>query len=110
MPEGLAAAEASGVTLLLHTEVTPDLRAEGWARDTVRHVQQLRKEIDLNIEDRIHLRYATEAAELAQAVETWRDYIMAETLALSMASDLGTGSEKAIEVGGAGLRIQIERA
>ncbi len=90
--------------------MTPELRAEGWARDAVRHVQQYRKELDLNIEDRIHLRYATESAELAEAVETWRDYIMAETLSLSMERGPGPGDSKTVEIGGAELTVQVEKA
>ena len=106
-PDNLAVAEAAGVMLVLNTQVTPALRAEGWARDTVRHVQQLRKEANLNIEDRIHLRYATESAELADAIEQWRDYIMAETLALSMAAGSGEGASKAVRIGGADLTLQL---
>ena len=110
MAEHLAAAEAGGVTLILDTEITPDLRAEGLSRDTVRHVQQYRKELDLNIEDRIHLRCAAEGDELRDAVERWRDYIMAETLALSMEPVLAEGDSKTVRIGDADLTIQIARA
>ncbi|MFO8007852.1 MAG: class I tRNA ligase family protein, partial [Candidatus Brocadiia bacterium] len=110
MPENLAAAEAGEASLLLDTQVTPELRAEGWARDGVRHVQQYRKELDLNIEDRIHLRYATESGDLAEALEEWRDYIMAETLSLSMERGLEPGDSKTVEIGGAELTLQVEKA
>ena len=110
MPENLAAVTLGAITLILDTTITPELQAEGWARDAVRHIQQLRKERDLNIEDRIHLRCATEAEELAQAIETWRDYIMAETLSLSMESEIGEGESKTIRIGSADVNIQIEKA
>jgi isoleucyl-tRNA synthetase len=110
MPAHLAVAQAGGVSLILDTEITPELEAEGWARDTVRHVQQLRKELDLNIEDRIRLRYQTEAPALARAIETWRGYVMAETLALSMEPALVQGAWKAVRIDGAELRIQVARA
>ena len=64
MPEHLKATESGEVTLILETAITPELRAEGWGRDTVRFVQQLRKETELNIEDHIHLRYETASKEL----------------------------------------------
>ena len=76
----------------------------------MRHVQQLRKEADLNIEDRIHLHYSTESDGLAAAIETWRDYIMAETLSVSMATGQGEGSAKTVRIGGAELHIQVARA
>jgi len=110
MPANLAVAQAAGVMLVLDTELTPELRAEGWARDTVRHVQQLRKDVDLNIEDRIDLRYATESAELSEAIETWRHHIMAETLSLSMQTGVTADDAKTVKIGGAELRIQVEKA
>jgi len=110
MPEHLCAAEAEGVTLILDTAVTPELLAEGWARDTVRHIQEMRKEIGLNIEDRVHLRYSTDKEELARALATWRDYIMGETLSLTMEPGVPEGSGKVVEVGGASLRLEVSRA
>ncbi|GIU84423.1 MAG: isoleucine--tRNA ligase [Acidimicrobiales bacterium] len=47
---------AGGALLVsLDTNVTDDLRAEGWARDLVRHIQQTRKSRQLHVTDRIHL-------------------------------------------------------
>ncbi|MHC5034987.1 MAG: DUF5915 domain-containing protein, partial [Planctomycetota bacterium] len=109
MPEHLAMAEVNDVKLILDAEVTPELRAEGWARDTVRHIQQYRKELDLNIEDRIHLRYEA-GGELAGAIESWRDYIMAETLSVLMEAGVGEGASKAVRIGGTELQIQVEKA
>ena len=109
-PENVAVAEAAGVMLVLNTEITPELRAEGWARDTVRHVQQLRKEADLNIEDRIRLHYATDSADLAAAVQAWRDYVMAETLSVSMEAGRGEGASKTVRIGDAELTICLARA
>ena len=43
------------------------------AREVVRHVQELRKKADLNIEDRIVLYLGTDGAELKKAIETHRD-------------------------------------
>jgi len=110
LPDHLVEGQAGTVRLLLDTGITPELQAEGWARDTVRHVQQLRKEAGLNIEDRIHLRYATDSEPLAAAIEAWRDYIMAETLALSMEPGEGEGPSRTASIGGAELRIQVSKA
>ena len=110
MPEHLAFAEAGDVTLVLNTEITPELRDEGWARDTVRHVQQLRKEAGLNIEDHIHLRWATDAADLAAAIGKWRDYVMGETLTETMEQGTGEGGAKTVKIGGADLTIHVRKA
>ena len=48
-------------------------------RDFVRHVQNLRKEADFNVDDRITLYYEAEG-DLAEAIDTHADYIRTETL------------------------------
>jgi isoleucyl-tRNA synthetase len=111
MPPHLLSAQLGGATLVLDTEITPELRDEGAARDTVRHIQQLRKEMDLNIEDRIRLRYATDSVELARAIDTWRRYICAETLSVEMTpASRGQGQFKCVEVDGIELHLQIQKA
>ena len=55
--DGVTAAALPGnnAIVVLDTELTPELEAEGLARDLVRYVQQLRKDKGLNIADRIRL-------------------------------------------------------
>jgi len=77
--EGLAVASERGVTVAVETVLTPELRAEGLAREVIRRVQNLRKEAGFDLDDRIVTVYRTEG-ELAEAVEAWRDLIAAETL------------------------------
>ncbi|MBI3464238.1 MAG: isoleucine--tRNA ligase [Planctomycetes bacterium] len=91
----------------------PELEREGLARDAVRHVQQLRKEADLDIQDRIVVRYETADAELAQAIEEWADYIKAETLCTDFArgSPEGPGWHvKDVRIGKLTLRLALKRA
>ena len=77
--EGYAVASEGAYLAALVTELTPELVAEGLAREFVRRVQDARKAADLDIADRIRLYYiATPTLQLA--VESYRDYIMAETL------------------------------
>jgi isoleucyl-tRNA synthetase len=64
----------------LDTEITPELRLEGVSRELVRQIQERRKRLGFNIEDRINVHY--EAAGVpAEALNAFRDYVMAETLA-----------------------------
>ena len=78
----------SGTFVVLDTELTPELEAEGYARDVVRAVQDERKNAGLHIADRIDLAL-TVPAEHVSDVETWRDMIAAETLALSVSVEAG---------------------
>ena len=79
---------ASGTFVVLDTELTPELEAEGYARDVVRAVQDERKNAGLHIADRIDLSLTVPADHVAD-VETWRDMIAAETLALSLEVEAG---------------------
>lgn len=78
------AADDRGVQIALSLVITPELKREGMARDFVRQVQQLRKDADLEIENRIRVSYAAEDAETLAAITEWDDYIRSETLADSL--------------------------
>ena len=82
-----------GIQVALSTELTPELVHEGIARDFVRHVQQLRKDADLQIEDRIVIQVANVGADVTQALEQWRDYILTETLANKLSTDASSSVE-----------------
>ncbi len=56
-----------------------ELIAEGLAREVVNRIQKTRKELGLNVADRIRLTYEADTA-LADAIERHRDYIAGETL------------------------------
>ncbi|MEV4707104.1 isoleucine--tRNA ligase [Actinoplanes sp. NPDC049316] len=81
--ENSAPLPAGRGVVVLDTEVTPELAAEGLARDVIRVVQQARRDAGLDVSDRIALIVAASAAVRA-AVETHRDFVAAETLATSL--------------------------
>ena len=72
----------TGGFVALDTAVTPELAAEGLARDLVRAVQQARREADLDVSDRISLSIAGSDAVL-EAARTHEELITRETLATS---------------------------
>ena len=77
--DGLATAEDRLLTVAIDTTLTPELKAEGLAREIVRRVQAQRKNADFNIEDRITTWFLA-SDDLAEVFQTWGDYIQAETL------------------------------
>ena len=90
--------------VLLNTLVTAELEAEGLARDAVRHIQQARKDADLDVSDRISLALVADADSVA-ALEAHRDFIASETLALEFkitagnpSGDLSVGQSGKIEI------------
>jgi len=81
--EGLAVVSERGLTVAVDVVLTPELISEGLAREVVRRVQNLRKQADFDLADRIVSTYKTDD-ELARAIETGRDFIMAETLSIEL--------------------------
>lgn len=82
--EGFAVAEEGAYVAALVTDLTPELVAEGLAREFVRRVQDLRKTAELDVADRIEL-FVEASAGLKSAVEAHADYIKAETLTVKLA-------------------------
>lgn len=81
---------SSGGFVLLDTATTPELEAEGLARDVIRAVQQARKEADLDVSDRILLSLGSDD-EGRMAIERHRDLIAAETLAVDVTIGVAIG-------------------
>ena len=90
--EGLAVASDKFMTVAVDAQLTPELRAEGLAREVVRRVQAMRKDAGFNIEDRITTFYQA-SGEMAQVLQTWSEYIKAETLSTELLA--GEGDEGA---------------
>ena len=78
--EGYACGEDGGYLTALDTTLTPELIAEGTAREMIRSVQDARKLAGLDVSDRIVLGISGSAGIEASLAEH-RDYLMAETLA-----------------------------
>ncbi|MFD0556429.1 isoleucyl-tRNA synthetase [Stackebrandtia endophytica] len=97
--------------VVLDTEVTPELYAEGIARDVVRVVQQARKEADLEVTDRIELRLDT-PQEVVDAVSAHRDFVAGETLATSVEfAPIGAAEGTTGEAGdGTTVRVLVTKA
>lgn len=73
----------SGGFVVLNTEVTPELEAEGLARDMVRAIQQARKDAGLNVSDRIRTTVAA-AQNVLDALLANAELVKTETLTLEL--------------------------
>jgi isoleucyl-tRNA synthetase len=84
-------ATAAGETVALDLTVSDTLRAEGWAREVVRLVQDARTSAGLRVSDRIELRWATSDGDLAAALAAYRELIAGEVLAVTFGPGEGPG-------------------
>ncbi|GAB2749975.1 isoleucine--tRNA ligase [Amycolatopsis magusensis] len=101
-----AAAElpAGSGLVLLDTAVTPELAAEGLARDLVRVVQQARRDTGLEVADRIELTVDA-PAEVTEAVRAHEEFVAGETLAVAVAyGDVPDGSTGTV---GDGVKVTV---
>ncbi len=80
---GFVAQEDKGVTVVLDTNLTDALINEGYAREVISKLQNMRKDAGFEVTDRIDVR-CTCGDKLAAAIEAGRDMIMRGTLALTL--------------------------
>ena len=106
---GWAAAQGRSCVVVLSTELTPELIAEGHARELVRVIQERRKEIGCDFTDRIALGIQTDSAELRAAAQQFAHYICRETLALEMHLGELPGAEPAkVDVSGMDVSLFVK--
>ena len=103
---GLVVASEGAIVVGLETALTPELIAEGLAREFVSHVQAMRKEADFEVTQRIALAVACDA-ELRAALEGHLDYVKNETLATAVTLADGAGD---IDLNGHKTSISVEKA
>lgn len=96
--------------VLLDTTVTHELKAEGFAREIVRHVQNARKLAGLDVENRIVLSLSTDNELLSDALENNIALIANETLATKVSTnELDYAYIKEVKVDDCPLRISLEK-
>lgn len=78
--EGFTVAMENNLFVILETTLTQELIDEGYAREFISKVQQMRKNNGYEMMDRIEIYYDGDD-EIAKGVDTHREYIMGETLA-----------------------------
>lgn len=104
-PEWTAALADGAGLVVLDGEVTPELEAEGWAKDRIRELQELRKTTGLEVSDRISVVIDVPAEKLEWA-QTHAGLISGEVLATSF--EFGSVAQGA-DIGD-GVRVTIAKA
>ncbi len=96
------------LTVGLDSRISDELRKEGYVRDLVRGIQNLRKESALNVTDRISLKVHGDS-ELSDAFQMFRDFVSSETLSSSAVFENFEGGTE-VEAEDRKWRISIEKA
>lgn len=81
---GWSVASDNGVTVALDVTLTPELKQEGIARDLVNRIQNLRKDMGLEVQDKINIHVGRFNHDVDQAILQFSAYIQEETQAQSL--------------------------
>jgi len=85
LPEGICSAPMQGGTVYVDTTLSPDLEAEGYAREIIRRFQEMRRQLDLRVEDFVRATACIPDERICRMVaETWKKGIMDEIRAVSL--------------------------
>jgi len=106
---GWSVASEGDITVALDITITDELKKEGLARDLVNRIQNLRKDMGLDVQDKIRVQIQKSAPLLNEAVEANKQYICNETQALNleMVQHLG-GESKTLEIDELLVNVTIE--
>lgn len=108
--EGWSVESEGGLTVALDTEPDEELIREGIAREIINRVQNMRKEADYELTDRIDI-FLTGDDEVRQSVEHMKDYVKNETLAETVSFEIAGKHDfiKEWEIGDKSCTIAIQR-
>jgi isoleucyl-tRNA synthetase len=113
-PENLPAAEFSRGFVYVNITLTPELESEGYAREIIRRIQDMRKEMDLKVEDQIRAKVDIESKPILDLALLKKDHIAGEVRAsdfhLGLGLDLDGRLVKDWDIEGVCVRIGIDRA
>lgn len=82
-PSWLSVKDTEYGIVAVDTRITPEEEAEGYAKEVVRRIQYMRKELRLNIEDRVEV-WISGDKDIVDATRLLQDYVMRETRAVKV--------------------------
>jgi isoleucyl-tRNA synthetase len=98
--------EDNGIQVGLDTEMTDELKIEGLVRETVRAINQIRKESGLTVEDRVAIYWYTEDAQFRAVFESYKDTVAQSVLATEL---IEKQTDTRVTVEGVEISLTIEK-
>jgi len=80
-PEGVTGTAFEGGTVYVDTTLTEELESEGYARDMIRRIQEMRKDLDLDVETEIRVGLSIDDDRIRNFVDDHRELIAEEVRA-----------------------------
>ena len=104
---GMTVANEGDITVALDTRLNDSLIQEGWAREIVSKLQNLRKELKFEVTDRIAVVYDG-PEEVQKAMDAFKEYISSEILAVSIEKGT-TNAMQDVEINEATAKVAMTR-
>ena len=102
--------ESAQPSVVYDLTITPELKREGLMREIVRHVQSVRKQAGLQIDDRIILSISSDDSEISQAIDAFADIIKSETLAVELNSAVDESEKYDAKIEGKLVEISLKKS
>ncbi|GGL48182.1 isoleucine--tRNA ligase [Halocalculus aciditolerans] len=106
-PDNLHGADFDGGTVYVDTELTEDVEAEGYAREVIRRVQEMRKDLDLDMDAEIHLDVMIFDERVAELVSEYEDLITEEVRARDL-TEVEDGYHEEWDVDGVRMALTVK--
>ena len=108
--EGYVASSDKGVTVVLDTNLTEELIAEGLVREFVSKIQALRKESDFVVTDHVKIECVAQG-QVKQAIENHKTQIMGDTLCdqLTFVDSKNDDVNKELDINGSSVFVKISK-
>jgi isoleucyl-tRNA synthetase len=107
---GWSVASEGGITVALDITITEELKREGIARDFVNRVQNMRKDIGLEVLDKIAIEVEKNDEAVTAALEEHKDYISNETQALSLVFSNSVADVTEVDMDDFMLKVRVQLA
>ena len=105
---GWSVASENGLTVALDVTITDELRQEGIARDLVNRIQNMRKDMGMEVQDKIKIQVEKGDELVNAAIEANRDYICTETQALALELKESLPDATELDMDELKLKVKIE--
>ncbi len=81
IPEDVSVSTFQSGTVYVDCELTDEIKGEGFAREVIRRAQEMRKEMDLKMEERVDLSIKIPDENVLELIKPWMDHIAGEVRA-----------------------------
>ncbi len=109
-PDGYQMGQSGRIDVFLNTQITPELREEGLARELIRRIQEMRRQAELDYVDRIRVKVVTKEKRFKDVLKKFGEYVATEVQADTLKGRFTDGFSQKWEIEGSEIEIFLKKA